>query len=63
MEEYQERVEIEKRELDKKIGALEAFNGSERFRRLSMAEQMRMTEQLEVMEEYSAILGRRIENF
>lgn len=64
MKEYQQRVITEKQELDAKIEALGTFiNTSPIFGTLPSAEKERLEAQWEVMQEYSAILGERIENF
>ena len=63
MEAYQQRVVEEKEALDEKIKKLDVFVGTERFCALPIAEQVRMTAQLEVMREYSQILGERIAAF
>ena len=63
MEAYQQRVVEEKEALDEKIEKLKAFTDTERFCALDEAEQERMTYQLEVMREYSQILGERIAAF
>jgi len=63
MEAYQQRVVEEKAALDEKIEKLGQFVGTERFCALPESEQVRMTRQLEVMREYSQILGERIAAF
>lgn len=63
MEAYQQRVVEEKEALDEKIKKLDVFVGTERFCALPLAEQIRMAAQLEVMREYSQILGERIAAF
>lgn len=60
---HQERVVIEKQELDKKISKLNSFIQSEKFKEIPIDEQDRLKQQYSVMSEYSFILGQRIENF
>lgn len=60
---FQERVEIEKRELDEKRQKLKCFIDSDTFLGLSYAEQDRLQQQMECMDAYSELLGRRIEAF
>ncbi len=63
MKTYQERVVAEKREIDERGDKLEQFILSERFGTLPAAEQERMKRQLEIMGEYSEVLGERIAAF
>lgn len=66
MELYQQRVVEEKNELDTKIQALNNFISyvpNSRFMALSTAEQGRMHIQVNIMEQYSNVLGQRIEAF
>lgn len=64
MKPYQERVVVEKAELDKKIEALDAFLKAEESPQIvSGAEWERMQRQLACMSSYSGVLGERIENF
>ena len=63
MEAYQQRVVEEKQALDIKIGALVPFLGGGKFYALPLDEQARLTNQLHVMQRYSAILGERIAAF
>jgi hypothetical protein len=64
MKAYQERVVEEKKELDKKIEALDNFvNANEAYADLDEEEQDRLTAQRTAMGEYSDILGERIEAF
>lgn len=56
-------AEIEKRELDEKRQKLKCFIDSETFLGLSYAEQDRLQQQMECMDAYSEVLGRRIEAF
>ena len=58
---YQERLAVEKDELNDRISKLKNFiANNETFRNLQEAERGRMTRQLEVMTEYSQILAERI---
>ena len=61
---HQQRVIVEKEDLDKKYSALRDFvlYGSI-FKSLDQAEQERLKEQLDVMWQYSEILGERIAAF
>ena len=63
MEQYQERVVKEKKDLDEKVSKLQAFISSERFVSVEADEANRMRNQLSVMMDYSNILGERIINF
>lgn len=63
MKPYQERVIAEKRELDERGDKLEQFILSDRFSALPAPEQERMKRQLEIMGEYSEVLGERIAAF
>lgn len=62
---HQQRVVAEKAELDEKIKKLYAFIGSPTFKRVvpDPLEQNRLYRQLDVMQEYSGILGWRIAAF
>lgn len=61
---HQQRVVIEKSELDEKIDKLKAFiMESPIFQKLSDAERARLNHQYDVMVEYSRVLGARIEAF
>ena len=62
-EEYQQRVVVEKDDLDMKIGKLAEFLAKDAFSSLKAAEQTRMQRQLEKMRDYSTILGERIAAF
>jgi len=65
MEAYQERVVVEKRELDEKLRKLEDFifrSGGKWFD-VPDAERLRMTKQYCHMSDYSRILGERIAAF
>lgn len=64
MQEYQERVMQEKKELDEKIEKLNAFtNDPNKFNDLPSEDRVSLTKQEEVMMEYSKILGERIARF
>lgn len=64
MQPYQLRVVQEKAELDTKIHALTVFAKSDAFSQtVPEAEQRRMLRQLVVMQDYSRILGERIDAF
>ena len=63
MEDYQERVVEEKKELDGKITKLAAFVFSEKFASVVKDEQKRMQQQLYVMMDYSRCLQERIAAF
>jgi len=63
MEAYQERVVLEKKELDDKISKLSPFIGSEKFSSVKEEEANRLRNQLSIMIDYSNILGERIDNF
>lgn len=64
MKAFQDRVVEEKRQLDDRLAKLRFFiHAKDTYAQLPQAEQMRMSEQLEVMTRYSTILGERIKNF
>ena len=60
---HQERVVIEKQELDEKIVKLDIFTNSLTFKSLDEYERERLSGQLEYMNKYSSILGERITAF
>jgi len=67
---FQQRVVDEQLALDDKLSRLRAFIGNppdvpphQQFTLLPEAEQDRMKRQLHIMQEYSAVLGERIEAF
>lgn len=60
---YQERVVVEKAELDDKLEKLDAFGRTELFAGLASEEQGRLNRQHSAMEQYSLILGERIAAF
>ena len=63
MEDYQERVVEEKKELDEKLAKLRAFQLSEKFDDLDNADQYLLNKQANYMDDYSYILGQRIVRF
>ena len=63
MQEFQQRVVDEKKELDEKIVRLKTFLNGEVYRGLPKAEQLRLGEQHSVMMVYSDILSERISAF
>jgi hypothetical protein len=66
MKPHEERVVAEKRELDDKIAKLKAFcfdPGSPIFSGLPPADRDLLEDQYTVMEQYSQILGKRIDRF
>lgn len=64
MQEYQQRVVDEKKDLDEKATKLSEFIGNNPiFDTLDSAEQERLREQCETMWQYSEILGARINAF
>ena len=64
MESHQERVVLEKRDLDIRIEALRAFiNESPVYSKLDVAEQSRLTRQYGHMLGYSEVLMERIAAF
>ena len=60
---HQERVVTEKDELEQKIGKLHSFIGGSIFQTLDEQEQQRLTKQVDLMEQYAAVLGQRIAAF
>ena len=64
MQPHQDRVVEEKKELDEKIVKLDLFiESNPLFQKVPLDEQNRLRSQLDVMQEYSAILKDRIANF
>jgi hypothetical protein len=64
MKPYQERVVEEKKELDRKLAALNAFLDDDNSVQIAGPEEWeRMHRQRDIMEEYSTVLGERIKNF
>lgn len=60
---YQQRVIDEKAELDVKIQKLTEFLSSDKSESVEADEKDRMKWQLDIMEDYSEVLGERIANF
>lgn len=60
---YQQRVIVEKQELDDKITKLLAFTKGEIYRKLPADERDRLRRQFRLMDEYSEVLGERIDVF
>lgn len=60
---HQERVIVEKDELDAKLARLRSFIGNETYLALDEAEQSRLQRQAEVMSQYSSLLAERIAAF
>lgn len=63
MQPFQQRVVTEKTELDTKIQGLDDFIKKPIFSDVEHSEQRRMLRQLVAMQDYSRILGERIEAF
>lgn len=63
MQSHQERVIVEKQELDDKISKLAAFMGGTIFASLDDEERSRLSIQLQYMNGYSEILGQRVVAF
>ena len=63
MQPHQERVVVEKAELDERLAKLKAFLGSEAIMKVAEDEQDRLDRQADIMAEYSDILGERIAAF
>lgn len=64
MQPHQERVVVEKRELDEKLDKLKLFiETNSIFKTLPEDEQHRLNRQFDVMAEYSNILAQRIAVF
>lgn len=63
MQNWQKRVIAEKEQLDERILGLSAFVSSDRLLHCVPDERTRLSRQLEIMREYSDILGRRIAEF
>lgn len=66
MQAHEERVVVEKRELDDKLAKLKAFcfdPGSPIYKGLAPADQDLLGNQCVAMERYSQILGKRIDRF
>lgn len=63
MEEYQERVLEEQRELSEKIVKLIRFTTTGTYRELPIEERQLLTSQLHAMTHYNDVLTQRIANF
>lgn len=63
MKPHQERVVIEKKELDEKLRKLHDFLTGELIQSLPDEDQLLLKQQYKVMKEYSTILSDRIERF
>ncbi len=63
MQDFQQRVIDEKSELDNKIDKLATFVDSDKFETLSAKDRSLLYQQLNIMINYSAILGARIAGF
>jgi hypothetical protein len=63
MQPHQERVVVEKKELDEKITKLDAFLHGSLYTRLAEDERMRLGRQFCHMKDYSNVLGERIAAF
>lgn len=62
MEDYQERIVVEKKELDEKINKLSNFLSGNIFINLALDKKNLLTHQWEIMQVYSTILGLRLAN-
>jgi hypothetical protein len=60
---HQERVVVEKTELDNKLTKLNSFFSTDVFAGVAPAEQDRLKKQAGIMLQYSEVLGERIANF
>lgn len=63
MKDYQERVVVEKAELDKKINQLSSFVVTTLYNELEGMERIRLINQLDAMHTYSNVLNERINSF
>jgi ubiquinone biosynthesis protein UbiJ len=63
MQEYQERVVVEKKDLDTKIINLAKIIGNEVYASVPADERARLAEQIQHMRSYSEVLGQRIAAF
>jgi hypothetical protein len=63
MQEFQQRVLEEKKQLDERLEKLTAFINGSKFETLDAADQERLHHQQEVMREYAQILAERIADF
>lgn len=60
---HQDRIVVERNELDERREKLATFIGADNFKHVPAAERSRMIEQYGVMTRYSAILRERIAAF
>lgn len=63
MQDYQQRVLVEKKELDDKLRNLRNFQETEQFNKLPQVDIILLTHQERAMSNYSDILGERIALF
>lgn len=63
MQPHQERVVVEKKELDEKLEKLKTFLAGDTFKQIHPDEQARLTRQADIMQQYSSTLGDRIAAF
>ena len=63
MKPHEQRVVIEKAQLDEKLEKLKAFTFTDTFIALPAAELERLNRQYEIMKQYSGILDERIRSF
>lgn len=63
MKDYQQRVVVERTELDQKLSRLRAFISSEQFQTVAAFEQVRLLRQQDIMQQYLAVLDERIADF
>ena len=63
LEPHEQRVVAEKAELDERLGKLQAFLVTQRCCELPFDDRCLLAQQALVMEQYSQILGKRIERF
>lgn len=60
---FQKRVVDEKKDLDSKLLRLWHFIASEEFKKVPIIERGRLSQQFNIMKQYSAILAERIDAF
>jgi hypothetical protein len=63
MKDFQQRVVVEKLDLDGKLNLLKRFLVGDVFKSLHIREQDRMKRQVVAMQSYSDVLGERIDEF
>jgi uncharacterized protein YigA (DUF484 family) len=63
MQDWQQRVVVEKKELDAKREKLRLFSRRSEFSELAPEDQQLLAVQFDLMKAYSDILGQRIERF